>query len=214
LLYEFPDSFTGVNLPRIVDIFLAATLLLICAPLLALCGLLIKIFSRGPILFKQDREGLHGRPFTMLKLRSMHVDAGTILQQWLATHPLEAQEWVRYRRLARDPRLIPFIGRPLRLFSLDELPQLWNILRGDMTLVGPRPLEFDVLDRFPAKYRARRALVKPGLTGLWQISGRSEHELRRVLAIDMVYLRHRGLKLDFQILLRTPLAVVRTRGAY
>ncbi|HWF09186.1 MAG TPA: sugar transferase [Bryobacteraceae bacterium] len=201
-------------MPRILDIFLAGTLLLICAPVLAVCGVLIKIFSRGPLLFKQDREGLHGRPFTMVKLRTMQVDADAVLKRWLATHPRDAEEWIKYRRLGRDPRLIPFIGRSLRLFSFDELPQLWNVLRGDMTLVGPRPLEFDVLDRFPSKYRNRRALVRPGLTGLWQVSGRSEHELRRVLAIDMVYLRHRGLTLDLKILLRTPLAVLRARGAY
>lgn len=201
-------------MPRILDIFLAGILLLVCAPVLALCGLLVRLFSPGPVFFRQNREGLHGRPFTMIKLRTMRIDADGALKSWLASHPRDADEWLKYRRLARDPRLIPLIGRPLRISSLDELPQLWNVLRGDMTLVGPRPLEHEVLDRFPLKYRNRRALVRPGLTGLWQVSGRSEHEMRRVLAIDMVYLRHRGLKLDLQILVRTPLAVFRARGAY
>lgn len=201
-------------MPRILDIALACMMLLICAPLLLICVALIKVFSPGPVLFKQTREGLNGHQFAMLKLRTMQIDADVAVEHWLAARPADRQEWLLYRRLARDPRVIPFIGRPLRVFSIDELPQLWNVVRGDMTLVGPRPLEIDVLERFPKKYRHLRAVVRPGLTGLWQVSGRSEHELRRVLAIDIVYLRNRCLKLDLKILVRTPLAVVCARGAY
>ncbi|AHG90495.1 sugar transferase [Gemmatirosa kalamazoonensis] len=192
----------------------AAALLVAGVPLIALCALLVRLRSPGPALFRQRREGLGGRPFTLYKLRTMRVDADAVLARVLADDAAARDEWARYRRLRDDPRLVPGVGSWLRRTSLDELPQLWNVLRGDMSLVGPRPLELPVLDRFPAAERAARAAVRPGLTGLWQVSGRSETDLVTLWAIDAEYVRSRSLLGDLRILVRTPRAVLTRRGAY
>jgi lipopolysaccharide/colanic/teichoic acid biosynthesis glycosyltransferase len=199
---------------RAADVVGAALLLAAALPLVAACAALVRRRSAGPVLLAQPREGLGGRPFTLWKLRSMHVDADRMLAEHLARHPAAREEWATYRRLANDPRVIPGIGRWIRRTSVDELPQLWNVLRGDMSLVGPRPFELDALDALPPEARRLRASVRPGLTGLWQVSGRSEIDVRRMAAIDAEYVRRWSLWLDLRILARTPAAILGGRGAY
>ena len=201
-------------LKRAADVAGAALLLVAAAPLLGVCAALVKRRSPGPALIAQRREGLGGRPFTMWKLRTMHADAERLLDAHLARHPAACEEWGRYRRLANDPRVVPGVGRWLRRTSVDELPQLWNVLRGEMSLVGPRPFELEALDALPAEARRLRASVRPGLTGLWQVSGRSEIDVRAMAALDAEYVRRWSLWLDLRILARTPRAVVGGHGAY
>jgi len=174
----------------------------------------IRRASPGPALFRQVREGAGGRRILVLKLRTMEVDAEAALAGHLARTPAADDEWRRYRRLADDPRLIPRWGRPLRRPSLDELPQLWNVVRGDMRLVGPRPLELEVLDRFPVEDRRLRWCARPGLTGLWQVSGRSDLDLDGLRELDRRYLHSWSFGMDLRILRATPRALLSREGAF
>ena len=187
---------------------------MLVSPLLLILMAAVRVMSPGPALFRQVREGRGGRSFVMLKLRTMHIDAAQILDRHLAEHPQARIEWERFFRLTNDPRLIPRLGPLLRRSSLDELPQLWNILRGDMTLVGPRPLQAEPLAALRPEFRAIRCTVRPGLTGLWQVSGRSDADLRGLEELDAEYVRTRSLALDLRILARTPAAVLSGRGSY
>jgi lipopolysaccharide/colanic/teichoic acid biosynthesis glycosyltransferase len=199
---------------RFFDVLLAGALLIIVAPVLVVCAILVAAINPGSPIFAQTREGRNRRPFTLYKLRTMYLDADERLATHLASSEASRTEWLAYRRLAADPRVIPGIGRYLRRWSLDELPQLWNVLVGDMSLVGPRPLELEVANRLPDDTRDRRASVRPGLTGLWQVSGRSEMDIAAMVAIDDAYLRDWGIQQDVAILARTPLAALSRRGAY
>lgn len=205
-------SFEALDM-RALDVLIAALALLAFLPLLGLCGILILLLSPGPIFFKQVREGHLGRPLTVFKLRTMHVDSESRLKQLLCESEVARREWTERRALTRDPRVIPILGAFMRRFSVDESPQFWNILKGDMAIVGPRPFELAVVERFPDKYRARRTAVRPGLTGLFQVSGRKQHSMRRALAYDMIYLRRRSALFDIYILLKTPAAVIFGFGA-
>jgi lipopolysaccharide/colanic/teichoic acid biosynthesis glycosyltransferase len=174
----------------------------------ALAAVAVKLTSRGPVLFRQKRVGLNGRIFTMYKLRSMRdgsEDARPVLER------LNEQERPVFK-IRHDPRVTP-LGRFLRRSSIDELPQLINVLAGDMSLVGPRPPLVHEARQAKAHARLRMA-VKPGLTCLWQISGRSELGYRRWVELDLCYIRHRSTLLDLMILLQTVPAVLSARGAY
>jgi len=199
---------------RLVDITLASVLLVLASPIIAVCALMVRVLSRGPLIFRQRRSGLHGREFTLYKVRTMRTDADSVLTRHLASNSGARAEWDKYRRLADDPRLIPGIGRWLRRSSLDELPQLWNVVRGDMSLVGPRPLEVDVTERLTARDRDLRHSVRPGLTGLGQVTDRSENDIDTLVRIDSDYVQDWSLWRDVEILARTPLAVLSRRGAY
>jgi lipopolysaccharide/colanic/teichoic acid biosynthesis glycosyltransferase len=201
-------------LKRIIDIAGAATLFVLSAPLLAILALWIRRRSPGPALFRQQRAGLHGQPFILLKLRTMHLNAEEILSGHLASSAEARNEWSRYRRLRHDPRLIAGVGAWLRRTSLDELPQLWNVIRGEMSLVGPRPLELPVVAQLPREANAIRHRVRPGITGLWQISGRSEMDIATLARVDAEYMEGWSLWKDIVILCRTPAAVLSGRGAY
>ncbi len=201
-------------LKRVIDLAIAVPCLVLSAPVLAVAGLLIKRASPGPALFRQLRAGRGGRPFSMVKLRSMRPDAERRLEEALRADPSRADEWRRYRRLEDDPRVIPGIGRWVRRLSIDELPQLWNVVRGDMSIVGPRPMELEVAATFPPEHLRLRQQVRPGVTGLWQVSGRSEHDLDALRALDERYLRRWSLALDVRILASTPWTVLSRRGAY
>lgn len=199
---------------RLIDATVALLLLPLAVPVLLVAGALVRWHSPGPALLRQLREGMGGRPFLLLKLRTMHVDADARLEELLQSSPETREEWRRFRRLAHDPRIVPRVGAPLRRWSIDELPQLWNVLRGDMSLVGPRPLELEVVQERSADTLAVRRRVRPGMSGLWQVSGRSEHDLDALCGIDARYVEEWSLAKDLAILGRTPRAVLSRRGAY
>jgi lipopolysaccharide/colanic/teichoic acid biosynthesis glycosyltransferase len=199
---------------RLLDVVGASILLVLSLPLMALCALLIRSRSAGPVLFRQVRAGRQSRPFTMLKLRTMHLDGEAILERHLADSNDARSEWERYRRLRDDPRIIPGVGHWVRRLSLDELPQLWNVLRGDMSLVGPRPLELPLREQHSRVVWEMRLSVRPGMTGLWQVSGRSDTDIAALLCIDADYVERWSLWSDVVILCRTPGAVLSRRGAY
>jgi Undecaprenyl-phosphate galactose phosphotransferase WbaP len=201
-------------LKRVLDYAVALPLFLIALPLLVLCGIWIKAISPGPVLFRQEREGADGNRITMLKLRTMYPDSERILQQHLAVKPEAQMHWQRFYKLKDDPRILPGVGWFLRRYSLDELPQLWNVLRGDMSLVGPRPFPYYHLDSFPANFRALRASVMPGVTGLWQVSARSDGDVAVQQLQDTYYIRNWSMWLDVYILLRTVESVLLPKGAY
>jgi Undecaprenyl-phosphate galactose phosphotransferase WbaP len=201
-------------LKRMLDYALAAPLLLVSAPFLALCAIWIRIVSRGPTFFRQVREGRNGKRITVFKLRTMYSDSDRVLEQYLAGNPDERLNWARFYKLRRDPRILPRIGWFLRRYSLDELPQLWNMLRGDMSLVGPRPFPDYHIDNFSTGFRALRASVTPGITGLWEVSARSEGDLKVQELEDTYYIRNWSLWLDVYILLRTLDMLLTPKGAY
>jgi lipopolysaccharide/colanic/teichoic acid biosynthesis glycosyltransferase len=194
---------------RVLDLGLAAVLLVACAPLLLVLGAAIRLIDGGPVVFWQTRIGKDGRPFPFPKLRSMRRGAEHL------HHTLRSQNHhgddVTFK-MRSDPR-VTRLGRLLRMTSLDELPQLWSVLRGDMSLVGPRPpLPWEVA-RYGALER-RRLAVKPGLTGLWQVHGRSTVPFTGQIAMDLEYIDSQSLRLDLKILLRTISAVLSCRGAW
>lgn len=202
---EKPVSYAGSK--RALDFAVSATLLILLLPLLAVVGLLVRLTSRGPAIFRQTRIGAGGRPFTCYKFRSMCIDAEHHREKLL--HLNEASGPVF--KMRNDPRFTP-IGKYLRKFSLDELPQLYNVLRGEMSLVGPRPpVPGEVVH-----YRPRdlcRLAVKPGLTCLWQINGRSNIPFDRWVDLDLMYIESMSFWGDVGILVKTIPAVITGRGA-
>jgi Undecaprenyl-phosphate galactose phosphotransferase WbaP len=199
---------------RTLDLAIAAPLFLLTVPFVAACCALIKLISRGPAFFRQDREGQHGKRITICKLRTMHPDAERLLGRHLEEYPHEKASWHQYYKLKKDPRILPGIGWFLRRYSLDELPQLWSVIRGDMSLVGPRPFPYYHLNSFPDAFRTLRTSVMPGMTGLWQVSQRSDGDLGVQEAEDTYYIRNWSLWLDIYVLLRTVQRLVLPKGAY
>ena len=193
---------------RGVDIVVAATLLVLLAPVMGLVALMVKLTSRGAVFFSQTRVGLDGQPFTMYKFRSMRNGAQD--DREFLSH-LNEQDGPVFK-IAEDPRLT-CIGKFLRHSSLDELPQLWNVLKGEMAIVGPRPLWQPEAEKASARAQLRRR-VKPGLTCLWQISGRSEVAYDEWVELDLYYIQNRSMLLDLLILVQTIPAVLSGRGAY
>ena len=189
---------------RLIDIAGAAVLLLLLAPLFALVAIWIKWDSPGPVLFRQKRAGRHGRPFTMYKFRSMRADADETIHQQYFLNLLQhsgAQGGAAVFKVPNDQR-VTRVGRVLRKTSVDELPQLWNVLVGNMSLVGPRPpIPYEV-DAYEPWVRQRLEAV-PGLTGLWQVSGRSRLSVEEMFRLDIEYVRRQSLSLDLRILLLT-----------
>lgn len=201
-------------LKRVVDYALGIPLFLVSIPLITLFVLWIKRVSPGPAFFAQEREGLGGRVIRVWKLRTMHPDAESRLERYLAENAEARAEWERYFKLKHDPRILPGIGHFLRKTSLDELPQLWNVLRGEMSLVGPRPFPRYHLEAFPDDFRELRRRVRPGMTGLWQVAARSDGDLEVQQALDTYYIRNWSIWLDFYILARTVWVVLFGKGAY
>jgi len=201
-------------LKRILDLALVLAMAPVAIPVTLLCALGVFLMSPRNPFYLHEREGEGGGLIRIVKLRSMYPDAERILQSYLAENPAAREEWERYYKLRKDPRVLPVIGHFLRRSSLDELPQLLNILAGQMSLVGPRPFPRYHTAQFPPAFRELRTKVRPGLTGLWQISARSEGDLQVQATLDTYYIRNWSLWLDIYILSRTARAVLLGRGAY
>ena len=206
LLYE--------PLKRCMDIGAAAVGLILGLPIMAIVAMAVLVDSRGPIIYRAARVGQGGRTIRVIKFRTMRTDSEQILED-LLKDPSVAAEYRSTYKLREDPRCTR-LGRFLRRTSIDELPQLWNVLVGSMSLVGPRPIldeELEMYRRVPGGDVAYLA-VKPGLTGLWQVSGRSDTTYAERVELDLDYVRTRGLRTDIVIALRTPRAALKGHGAY
>ncbi len=200
---------------RMLDLMLAASALVVFAPLMLVVGILVRLTSPGPVLYRQTRVGQGEQPFIMFKFRTMHVDSDDRAHREFNVLELSGNANVGTSdgvfKLEHDPR-VTWIGRFLRRFSIDELPQLFNIIRGEMSMVGPRPsLPWEV-ELYTLEQRRRHDCL-PGITGLWQVSGRNRLSMPEMLALDLVYVERRSLLLDLWILLRTPRAVLFEQGA-
>ena len=193
---------------RVIDLVIAALALVILSPMLVAVAVAVRMTSRGPVLFRQSRAGQGGEPFTMFKFRTMVADAEQRLSELIDVDALEDPMF----KFRSDPRVTPH-GRFLRRTSLDELPQLLNVLRGDMSIVGPRPEQLDLVQRYAAEHRFRLA-VKPGLTGPMQVYGRGELTFDERLAVEREYVENLSLRRDLRIMLLTIATVFRGRGAF
>lgn len=191
---------------------LALLALLFVLPLMVAVALAIWVQDRGPVLFAHRRIGRGGKPFYCLKFRSMALDAEARLQELLANDPVAAAEWEADHKLRNDPRVTP-LGAFLRKTSLDELPQLFNVLRGEMNLVGPRPIVEAEVAKYGSRFRHYCA-VKPGITGLWQVSGRNDVSYRERVAMDCLYAKKQNAMLDAWVLVATIPAVLARKGSY
>jgi len=204
---------TSVNaaLKRACDVLGALALGVIFSPLILIIFLLMRR-EGGPTIYRHRRVGRHGKVFECLKFRTMVPNAEQVLREVLERHPELKAEWLRDHKLRNDPR-VTALGRFLRRTSLDELPQLWNVVRGEMSLVGPRPVVREELMRYGRNLRVYLS-AKPGITGLWQVMGRNDTDYRRRVAMDVCYVRNQNLLLDLYILLKTTRVVLGGGGAY
>lgn len=200
------------NLKRILDFVGALGGLLFLWPVLLGLVCWVKWDSPGPILFRQTRLGKGGKPFTLLKFRTMHVCSEEIMHQHFEANPKARLTWGQFQKLMDDPRLTR-AGKILRRLSLDELPQLWNVLRGEMSLVGPRPCLPEQREFYGERFFWYCA-VRPGMTGLWQVSGRNQLSFVERVALDVKYVREWSWGLEVKILWRTVAVVVRREGAF
>jgi lipopolysaccharide/colanic/teichoic acid biosynthesis glycosyltransferase len=194
---------------RLLDVFVALALLAVLSPLFLVVALCIKLTDGGPVFFRQKRVGLNGKVFDFFKFRSMVVDA--------EAKKADLMKWNKHVnsitfKMCRDPR-VTWVGRIMRKTSIDELPQLWNVLIGEMTLVGPRPAVVAEVQRYTAREQ-RRLAVTPGLTCIWQVSGRADLDFQQQVELDVRYIRERSLWLDFKLMLLTVPAVLSGKGAY
>jgi Undecaprenyl-phosphate galactose phosphotransferase WbaP len=218
------DGLAGIHLqqnlmlplPRITKRFMDVVLTLVggvlLLPLLFYIAVAVKLSSRGPVLYANERIGRDGRRFRMWKFRSMFTNGDAVLEYYLDAHPEHREEWETTQKLKWDPR-ITRIGRFIRKTSLDELPQLWNVLRGEMSLVGPRPILLEEEAKY-GEYYALYTMVKPGITGMWQVSGRSNTSYEERLQLVAYYVRNWSLWLDIYLLLKSVRIVLFGRGAY
>ena len=201
---------------RVVKRGLDIALVIFCLPVLLLMigtiALAIRLTSPGPIFFSHRRIRGHGRFFSMWKFRTMCVNSAEVLEDYLAANPDARAEWRKDHKLKHDPR-VTRVGEFLRKTSLDELPQIWNVITGSMSLVGPRPIVAAEVEKY-GEYFADYCLVKPGVTGLWQVSGRSRLSYPERVQLDRYYAHHWSLTADLRILLRTLSSVVNQDGAY
>ncbi len=200
------------SIKRVLDVCGALLGAIAALPFVLLIALAIRLTSRGPVLFRQLRIGRGNRMFYALKFRTMFVDSSDRLNHYLENDPAMRVQWESVHKLKEDPR-VTGIGRFLRRFSLDELPQIWNVLAGDMSLIGPRPIVISEIERYGLDYEAYEA-VRPGLTGLWQVSGRNDTTYQERVNYDSYYVRNWSLRLDLHIIARTFRAVISGTGAY
>jgi Undecaprenyl-phosphate galactose phosphotransferase WbaP len=199
-------------LKRALDVATTITLGLPALPIIAILAFVVRISSPGPIFYGQERIGRHGRRFKAWKFRTMYQNADAVLARYLELHPELAAEWQANHKLRHDPR-VTWIGSWLRVTSLDELPQIWNVLVGQMSLVGPRPIVTAEIDKYADRYE-HYIKVLPGITGLWQVSGRNNTTYRERVDLDTYYVQNWSLWLDIYILACTVKVVLLGEGAY
>ncbi|HMF69161.1 MAG TPA: exopolysaccharide biosynthesis polyprenyl glycosylphosphotransferase [Phyllobacterium sp.] len=200
-------------LKRAIDILFAIPIALLVSPIIVVLAFAIKLVDPGPAIYVQGRVGRNSKTLRTLKLRTMYTDAEQRLEEHLCRDPQARAEWQRFFKLAHDPRVLPIIGNFMRHTSLDELPQLWNVIRGDMSLVGPRPFPAYHMNSFDDEFRIIRVSVQPGITGMWQVSSRSNGDLQVQKAQDLFYIRNWSIWLDIYILLQTVIVVLNGKGA-
>lgn len=202
----------GGVLKRVLDIVIASAGLIVLWPLMLMVALAIRYTDPGPAVFGHERIGLNGRRFKCLKFRSMIVNSEAALREHLARDPTAAAEWAASQKLKHDPRITK-LGKILRETSLDELPQLWNVLKGEMSIVGPRPIVSAEVRRYGNDFQAYAA-TKPGITGLWQVMGRSDCSYDERVSLDVDYVRNWSILRDIWIIARTFIVVFARRGSY
>ncbi|PJD98342.1 MAG: exopolysaccharide biosynthesis protein [Parachlamydia sp.] len=200
-------------LKRIFDIIFSLLALALCIPLFMVVGLVIKLSSKGPVFFSHERIGRGGKRFKCYKFRTMYPDAEARLSQMLACCSKTQEEWSHSRKLKQDPRITP-IGSFLRKTSLDEFPQFWNVLKGDLSVVGPRPVvEAEITQHYGIKAQDILRL-RPGITGLWQVSGRSDVSYDNRIMLDQKYIENQSILLDLKLIAKTIPAIFNSKGAY
>lgn len=200
-------------LKRVFDILFSLLVIILISPILLLTSLLIFFTSKGPILYTQKRVTLEGKEFNCYKFRTMFKDAEKVLQKILDEDEKKRREWEIYFKLKDDPRITPF-GKFLRKTSIDELPQFFNVLKGELSVVGPRPMPKDELWKRYGDKAPKILSVRPGITGLWQISGRNQLSIEKRVEIDNYYVDNKNFLLDSLIILKTIPAIFTSRGAY
>jgi undecaprenyl-phosphate galactose phosphotransferase len=198
---------------RTFDLICSAILLVFTMPFFLVLAVAIKQSGPGPVFYSQTRVGRSGVPFKCMKLRTMMLNADEVLRRWSAENPELFEEFLRTYKLKNDPRVTP-IGRWLRRTSLDELPQLWNVLRGDMSLVGPRPVVAQELEEYYGPAAQLYMRTRPGITGLWQVSGRSDTSYERRIILDEWYILNWSFWYDLVILVQTAWIVITGNGAF
>ena len=208
---EIEQEALGGGLKRGFDIVVASLILVVLAPFFVMLTILIKMTDPGPIIYQHSRVGYQGKQFSCVKFRTMVVDSESRLRTLLDADPAAREEWELHRKLKSDPRITP-LGSLLRNSSADELPQLINVIRGDMSLVGPRPVVSEELEHYGEHAKLYLA-TRPGMTGSWQINGRSDVSYESRVAFDADYVRDWCLSTDLLILIRTVGAVIRQRGS-
>ncbi|MHC1784980.1 MAG: undecaprenyl-phosphate galactose phosphotransferase WbaP [Anaerolineaceae bacterium] len=197
---------------RVIDLVISLVGLIILTPTFLIIALILKLDSPGRIFYRQTRLGKNDRKFVMVKFRTMQINADQVLRNYLSLNPLQHKEWDQYQKLRNDPRITRF-GRLLRRFSIDEFPQLWNVLKGEMSLVGPRPIVPEQFDLYGKSYSLYKK-VNPGITGLWQISGRASTSFCRRVELDNTYVTNWSIWLDILILVKSFWVVVKQKGAF
>lgn len=196
---------------RVVDLGLASLALVGLFPLMIGVLLLVRLSSPGPAFYGHERVGFGGRRFRCMKFRTMVVDGDRVLEDYFRQHPAEREVWLAERKLRNDPRVTP-LGSVLRKLSIDELPQLYNVILGQMSIVGPRPVVAEELENYRGA-AVHYLRTRPGLTGLWQVSGRNDTSYRKRVLLDRLYVLRWSILLDMQIILMTIPAVLSSRGA-
>lgn len=208
----FWENPCGGRLKRAFDFVAALLAIIILSPLLVGLSIAIWLSDGGPAFFGHIRVGCNGKPFRIWKFRSMVPNSGALLREHLSRNPQAELEWQATRKLKNDPRITP-LGKVLRKYSIDELPQLFNILAGEMSFVGPRPIDESECGRFGPSLR-HYLRCRPGLTGLWQVSGRSDTSYGRRVALDRYYASHWSLPMDILLILKTVPVAISGRGSY
>ncbi|CCB86879.1 MULTISPECIES: sugar transferase [Parachlamydia] len=198
---------------RLFDIFFSLSALFVCVPLFIIVAISIKLSSRGPVFFSHERIGRGGKPFKCYKFRTMYPDAEVRLKEMLVICPKTREEWNQSHKLKDDPRVTP-LGSFLRKTSLDEFPQFWNVLKGDLSVVGPRPVVQDEIAKHYGVKAADILRLRPGITGPWQVSGRSDVSYDTRIMLDQKYVEDQSIILDLKLIAKTIPAIFTSKGAY